>query len=335
MSAVPSLPPPEPRVDRLDRSAALAQLRHQLTQRFPGAVPADSAVARERVAQPSGEAARQRLLELQRASFLWVEVAVGRGGLSWLAAWTLLRLADDPLGRPALWIDTHNTLTPGDLLDLEGRLVVVRPADPHEAHVAADIALRAGSFSLVALEMHRALHPNPLARLARLANARRAGSGVHARPGVPASTDYEGEAHTPLIIWGEPPPFVSPPSGIPRIAFADATAALLADPRVIPFTPAPPHADEPSKDLRHDLTPGQSEQAEPCEQPDFEWRAPHTTDRLRPLDRAADRRPSPGRSNEGAGLTRSDVVHPAPDGERERDDDAPFPFSHPRRSDTR
>lgn len=320
MSALPSLPPPESRGD-FDRSAALAHLRHQLTQRFPGAVPAStSAVTHERA--PQGEAARQRLVELQRASFLWVEVAVGRGGLSWLAAWTLLRLADDPLGRPALWIDTHNTLTPGDLLDLEGRLVVVRPADPHEAHVAADIALRAGSFSLIALEMHRALHPNPLARLARLANARRAGSGVHVHPGVPASTSAEGEAHTPLIMWGEPPPFVSPPSGIPRIAFADATAALLADPRVIPHAPA--HIDEPPKDDSHDH----------LEQPELDWRAPHTTDRLRPLDRAADRRPSPGAGlPHGAG---GDLVHPAPDrGERERDDDAPFPFASARRSSTR
>jgi hypothetical protein len=266
----------------------------------------------------ANDAARSRLLELQRASFLWVEVAVGRGGLSWLAAWTLLRLADDPLSRPALWIDTHNTLTPGDLLDLEGRVVVVRPADPHEAHVAADIALRAGSFCLVALEMHRALHPNPLARLARLANARRAGSGVHAHPGVPVSTGHEGEAHTPLILWGEPPPFVSPPSGIPRIAFADATAALLADPRVIPGEPPKDHDHDQYNDAAREL----------------EWRAPHTTDRLRPLDRAADRRPSPaGRA--ASGSPGGDVVDPTPvtqRDERERDDDAPFPFSQSRRS---
>jgi hypothetical protein len=325
MSALPSFPPPEPRVE--SRSAALAQLRHQLVQRFPGAVPAMDVARsphdlRDR-ANHASEAARQRLLELQRASFLWVEVPVGRGGLSWLAAWTLLRLADDPLGRPALWIDTHNTLTPGDLLDLEGRLVVVRPADPHEAHVAADIALRAGSFSLVALEMHRALHPNPLARLARLAGARRAGSGVHAKPGVPASTDHEGEAHTPLIVWGEPPPFVSPPSGIPRIAFTDATAALLADPRVIP--PAAPSQmspeHEPPQEQPHDHAPAD----------DLEWRAPHTTDRLRPLDRAADRRPSPRQWTVAGG----DVVDPSsnssPYGEREPDDDAPFPFARSRR----
>ena len=323
MSAVPSLPPPEPRADRSVTQQRLAQLRHQLVQRFPGAVAtaAESPTPSfDRAHDRSHEAARNRLLELQRASFLWLEVGVGRGGLSWLAAWTLLRLADDPLSRPALWIDTHNTLTPGDLLELEGRLVVVRPADPHEAHVAADIALRAGSFSLVALEMHRALHPNPLARLARLANARRAGSGVHVRPGVPASTDHEGEAHTPLILWGEPPPFVSPPSGIPRLAFADATAALLADPRVIP--------GEPPKDHDHDhLTDAARE---------LEWRAPHTTDRLRPMDRAADRRPSPGRA---AGVAGGDLVDPSsltpgsgPGTERDRDDDAPFPFSQSRRS---
>jgi len=313
MSALPSFPPPEPRVDR---TTALEQLRHQLVQRFPGAVPATAAAiavpAPHEVRDRATEAARQRLHELQRASFLWIEVAVGRGGLSWLAAWTLLRLADDPLSRPALWIDTHNTLTPGDLLDLEGRLVVVRPADPHEAHVAADIALRAGSFSLVALEMHRALHPNPLARLARLAGARRAGSGVHARPGVPVSTDHEGEAHTPLIVWGEPPPFVSPPSGVPRIAFTDATAALLADPRV--HASLPPEASEPGP---HDFTSAAT---------DLEWRAPHTTDRLRPMDRAADRRPSPNQWTVAGG----DVVDPSSRGNRgngeERDDDAPFPF---------
>ncbi|GAC1352298.1 MAG: hypothetical protein NVSMB1_13780 [Polyangiales bacterium] len=196
---------------------------------------------------------------------------MGDGGLSWLAAWTLLRLSSDPLGRPALWIDTHCTLTPGDLLDVtfpsatsaghatsagdlaeRGRLVIVRPADPHEAHIAADIALRTGSFSLIALEMHPALHPTPLARLRRLAAAR-----------------VGSDARTPLVVWGEPPAFVAPPSGVPRTSFADALCAL--------FEGASIHA---ARAARNEGSPAHS-------------RSPHTTDRLRPLDRAADRRPSP------------------------------------------
>jgi hypothetical protein len=255
-------------------------------RRFPGAVAAPVvSSASQGWLPPHGvptipgregrrEGNAQQLEELRRASFLWLEVAVGQGGLAWLAAWTLLRLADDPLSRPALWIDTHCTLTPGDLLDLEGRLVVVRPADAHEAHVAADIALRAGSFSLVALEMHRALHPTPLARLARLANARRVGNGSE-------------EAHTPLIVWGEPPPFLAPPSGIARTAFPDAVSALLADRRLI--IPSSTDADHLELDL-DDLPP----------------RTPHTTDRLRPMDRAADRRASPP----NAISQRGDVVDP-------------------------
>src|SRR5436309_1064107 len=119
MSAVSSLPPPESRA--LPKSAAVARLRSDLVRRFPGVVPLSAPSPSSRIHDPHAA--------LRSAPFLWVEAAVGQGGLSWLAAWTLLRLADDPLGRPALWIDTHSTLTPGDLVDLEGRLVVVRPAD--------------------------------------------------------------------------------------------------------------------------------------------------------------------------------------------------------------
>jgi len=226
MNAAPRFPPSPPA--RRDGDA-LARLRSDLARRFPGAiVPQSSPSSRER---------------LRDAAIAWVEVGVGQGGLSWLAAWTLLRLANDPLGRPALWVDTHCTLTPGDLLDLQGRLVVVRPADPHEAHVAADVALRSGAFSLVALEMHRSLHPTPLARLARLAAAR------------------HGEGRTPLVVFGEPPAFVGPPSGVPRTSFVEALGALFSG----------------ASDVEHVDAP----------------RTPHTTDRLRPLDRAADRRPPP------------------------------------------
>src|SRR5262245_24210425 len=103
MSAVPSLPPLESRLE--SRAAAVAQLRSELAHRFPGVVP---------LSAPSASKSRDPHGALRSAPFLWVEVAVGQGGLSWLAAWTLLRLADDPLSRPALWIDTHSTLTPGD-----------------------------------------------------------------------------------------------------------------------------------------------------------------------------------------------------------------------------
>ncbi|MBI2394725.1 MAG: hypothetical protein HYV09_34470 [Deltaproteobacteria bacterium] len=307
MAALPSLPPLEPTASRESRQAAFAQLRSDLVRRFPGAV------ALTPPAGPSRARDGARLSELRRAAFLWVETSVGHGGLAWLAAWTLLRLADDPLARPALWIDTHNTLTPGDLVDLEGRLVVVRPADPHEAHVAADIALRAGSFSLVALEMHRALHPTPLGRLARLASTRRAGSGVHNAPSSTASTPEE--SHTPLVLWGEPPPFVAPPSGIARTSFADAVAALLADPRVVLPTPADVPPSEQPDDSAELPLPQLSH-----------FRAPHTTDRLRPLDRAADRRPSPPSPR----ADRSDLVDSTSDHEPDRDDDAPFPFTRSR-----
>ncbi len=299
MSALPSLPPPEPN----SRELALAQLRNDLVRRFPGAVasPIVAPAARR-------EGSAEKLAELRRQSFLWLEVAVGQGGLAWLAAWTLLRLADDPLGRPALWIDTHCTLTPGDLLDLEGRLVVVRPADAHEAHVAADIALRSGSFSIVALEMHRALHPTALARLSRLANARRVGAGTHT----------DGDAHTPLILWGEPPPFLAPPSGIARTPFADAVSALLGDPRLAIPPPRTTDLSEPAHDADAD---------------DVAFRAPHTTDRLRPLDRAADRRASPSPPRAPA---RGDLVDPDPHEPRtpDRDDDAPFPYSRARAGKT-
>jgi hypothetical protein len=146
---------------------------------------------------------------LRDATFAWVEVPLGQGGLAWLAAWTALCLDDDPLRRPALWVDTHRTFTPSDLLDLRARLVVVRPEDPHEAHVAAELALRSGAFGLVALEMHPALHPIALGRLARLASARR------------------GDGKSKLVLWGEPPAFIAPPRGIPRSTLADAIAALF------------------------------------------------------------------------------------------------------------
>jgi len=226
-------------------SSTLEQLRHELVQRFPGSFPGIGA------AGSVGGAA------LRKAPVLWVEVALGQGGLAWLAAWTLLRLADDPLGRPALFVDTYGTYHPGELLDLERRLVVVRPEDPAEAHVAADIALRSGSFSLVALELHRSLHPTALARLARLASGRR------------------GEAHTPLVMFGTPPSFVSPPSGVGRTSFLEAVTALFGDPRLV-------LGNESLLDQESDHA-----------QPDHPTRLPHTTDRLRPLERAADRRPSP------------------------------------------
>jgi hypothetical protein len=309
MSAQPSFPPADPRLGResdslAGKAAAFAQLRNDLVRRFPGAVPANPTLPHTRRHAGGDEA---RLAELRRAAFLWVEAGVGQGGLAWLAAWTTLRLADDPLGRPALWIDTHNTLTAGDLVDLEGRLVVVRPADPHEAHVAADIALRAGSFCLVALEMHRALHPTPLARLARLAGARRAGSGIVRAPSSTASSPEE--SHTPLVLWGEPPPFVAPPSGIARTPFADVVSALLADPRVV----LPTHHGDLSAPEQPDDSP---------ELPAF--RAPHTTDRLRPMDRAADRRPSPP----PARSARPDLVDSTADHDPDRDDPSAFsPFS--------
>lgn len=308
MSAVPSLPPPEP-ARLAERGERLAQLRSDLVRRFPGAVALAPEAAGPSPFRRDDPARAARLAALRNAPFLWTEVAVGQGGLSWLAAWTLLRLADDPLGRPALWIDTHSTLTAGDLTDLEGRLVVIRPADPHEAHVAADIALRAGSFSLVALEMHRALHPTPLARLARLANGRAA----RIAPSAPSAVD----SRTPVVVWGEPPPFVAPPSGIARTPFVEAVAALVSDPRLVLSSPAPADAPPTAGDE-------ESPDAPPA-------RSPHTTDRLRPLDRAADRRASPP----PARPPRPDVVDPSPVGRfshehehgPDRDDDAPFPFT--------
>lgn len=221
----------------------IEQLRHAIVQRFPSAAVV-----------PAGEGRVPSL----REPVLWVEVAPGQGGLAWLAAWTLLQLADDPLGRPALWVDTHTTQYPGDLLDLEGRLVVVRPEDPGEAHIAADIALRSGSFSIVALELHRSVHPTSLARLTRLAR--------HDR----------GLGRTSLVLFGVPPPFLSPPSGVARTSFGAAVTALVGDPRLLSGLVPPPSEDPDHVDSR----------APPP-------RAPHTTDRLRPLDRAPDRRPSP------------------------------------------
>ena len=238
----------------LDRSASFAQLREDLVRRFPGVVAPPPAAGRGPLLQPSG-------------AFAWVECSLGQGGIAWLAAWTLLRVAEDPLGRPALWVDTFGTLTPGDLLDLSGRLVVVRPDDPHDAHVAADIALRAGSFSLVALEMHRGLHPKPLARLARLATTH----------------THDGRALTPVVLWGEPPAFVAPPSGVARTAFADAVHALF---------------EALARGSDHART-------EPFP---ADWRRPHTTDRLRPMDRAADRRPSPTGADDHARRARADDV---------------------------
>ncbi len=222
----------------------IEQLRHALVQRFPSAAVLPAAEGRV----PS-----------LREPALWVEVAPGQGGLAWLAAWTLLQLADDLLGRPALWVDTHSTYYPGDLLDLEGRVVVVRPEDPAEAHVAADIALRSGSFALVALELHRSVHPTALSRLSRLARQH----------------DYRGErgpGHTSLVLFGVPPPFLSPPSGVPRTSFGAAVTALVGDRRLV----LPP-IESTTESLEEQHAP----------------RLPHTTDRLRPLDRAADRRPSP------------------------------------------
>jgi hypothetical protein len=258
MTAVPRLEP-----SPASKHDVLAQLRHELSRRFPGAVAPPS--------QPASQ--------LVEAPFLWVEVALGQGGLAWLAAWTRLQLARDPLGRPALWVDTHGTYTAGDLLDLEGRLVVVRPSDPHEAHVAADIAVRSGSFAFVALEMHRALHPTPLGRLARLAGAR------------------HGEGRTPIVVWGEAPPFVAPPSGVARTAFLHAVEALFS---ALPADPEPVDAESSRRDAAYSPQPeappfvvGEPERGAPT-------RAPHATDRLRPLDRAADRRPSPP-AGRGAG----------------------------------
>jgi hypothetical protein len=290
MSAVPSFPPLA-----TDRAAALSQLRADLVRRFPGAIQPATIARHARGADPHAA--------LRSAPFLWVEIGLGQGGLAWLAAWTLLRLADDPLRRPALWIDTHSTLTPGDLLDLEGRLVVVRPADPHEAHVAADIALRSGSFSLVALEMHRALHPTPLGRLARLASARRGPCGLSSESSV------QGHAHTPLVLWGEPPPFVAPPSGIARTSFVEAVSALVGDPRLV--LPSEPHAHDPRF-------------LEPT--PDDALRTPHATDRMRPLDRAADRRASPPPPR----ALGADLVADRCDRDRDRDDDDAFPFTRAR-----
>jgi hypothetical protein len=245
MSALPRLDP-SPR----SKHDVLAQLRNELSRRFPGAVAPAS----------------QRPSELLEAPFAWVEGALGQGGLAWLAAWTGLFLARDPLGRPALWVDTHGTYTAGDLLDLEGRLVIVRPSDPHEAHVAADIAIRSGSFALVALEMHRALHPTPLGRLSRLAGARR------------------GEGRTPIVVWGEAPPFVAPPSSVPRTPLLHAVEALFSAFADEPAHVEPPPRDASSSSLAH--VGLALEGGSPA-------RAPHATDRLRPLDRAADRRPPP------------------------------------------
>jgi hypothetical protein len=243
-------------------TASLAQLRADLVRRFPGVVAPSPAVRRAPTLKPSG-------------AFCWVECSVGQGGIAWLAAWTLMRIAADPLGRPALWVDTFGTLTPGDLLDLSGHLVVVRPDDPHEAHVAADIAVRAGSFSLVALEMHPGLHPKPLARLARIA----------------ASATHEGAALTPVVVWGEPPAFVAPPSGIARTPFSDAVHALFE-------ALATPAGDTSSPDRG-----AADDRTEPIS---TAWRRAHTTDRLRPMDRAADRRPSPSGADDDARRARPD-----------------------------
>jgi hypothetical protein len=236
------------------RASTLDQLRQDLARRFPGSVEQSASAT-------AGLKPGSSLLE---APVAWVEVEIGVGGLAWLAAWTLLHVAHDPRGRPALWVDTHGTYTPGDLLDLQGKLVIVRPEDPHEAHVAADLALRAGSFSIVALEMHRALHPKPLARLARLARAHAGGE--------------PGAVRTPLVLWGVAPAFVAPPSGVPRTSFAEATAALVGA-----LAGETQHASDASF-----------------------IRALHTTDRLRPMDRAPDRRPPPANRAEG-GSARADV----------------------------
>ena len=252
-----------------DRALALAQLRSELARRFPGAVLGGAHAHPSPSPSPRIPYPRSPLHE---APFAWVESTLGEGGLAWLAAWTLLRIARDPLHRPALWVDTHGTLTPGDLLDLEGKLVVVRPADPHEAHVAADVALRTGSFSLVALEMHRALHPTPLARLARLARDR---GGID-----PRSESAASSTATQVVVWGEPPAFVAPPSGAPRTPLADALHALFEG-LVLDGTPAAPSGATHDDVREHILRSIQR------------GRAPHTTDRLRPMDRAADRRPSP------------------------------------------
>ncbi len=267
MSAVPRLDP-----SPASKQDMLAQLRSELSRRFPGAVAAPA----------------QHPSELLEAPFAWVEVALGQGGIAWLAAWTRLLLARDPLGRPALWVDTHGTYTAGDLLDLEGRLVVVRPSDPHEAHVAADIALRSGSFAFVALEMHRALHPTPLGRLARLAGARL------------------GEGRTPIAVWGEAPPFVAPPSGVPRTPLIHAVEALFSA-----FADEPDHVEPPPRDAYPRPEPAAApyvlRERDERDQRDQQergapTRAPHTTDRLRPLDRAADRRPPPpGAATRAAG----------------------------------
>jgi hypothetical protein len=282
MTAVPKLSDP----GITAASDSLAQLRQELARRFPGVVlgPVDPGGGSSSPASTSDRGHEHEAgAQLLHAPFAWVEVAIGDGGLAWLAAWTSLVVARDPLGRPALWVDTHGTFTPGDLLDLEGKLVVVRPHDAHEAHVAADIALRAGSFCMVALEMHRALHPKPLARLARLASAR-------------SSSD---RTRTQLILWGEPPSFVAPPSGVPRTPFNEAIHALYEGLATGAGDRSGAKIDRHGKSCaavfcenlrgdRHD----DPDPSAPREEESGFTRAPHTTDRLRPLDRAADRRAS-------------------------------------------
>jgi hypothetical protein len=238
------------------RQATLRQLRDDLVHRFPGAV-----IPTERSVESLARRAPRPRSPLHQAPFAWIEVGVGEGGLAWLSAWTLMQLASDPLGRPALWIDTHRTYKPGELLDLSGRLVVVQPEDPLEAHVAADIALRAGSFSLIAFEMHRALHPKPLGRLARLAHGEGPGGA--------------NEARTRVIVWGEPPPFVAPPSGVARTPFSEAIVALAE-------ATFGTEAFEEHDGNDHDESFARGAFV----------RAPHATDRMRPLDHAPDRRAS-------------------------------------------
>ena len=138
-----------------------------------------------------------------QARMLWIDAPLGTGGLSWLSAWTFLKLQADC--RPALWIDTHRTLVASELSELEDRLVVVRPADPRESLRAAQIGLKSGSFALVAVEMHRHLHPADLANIERMSHAR---------------------SDSQLILWGEPPPFLSPPRQLRPTPIAIARAVL-------------------------------------------------------------------------------------------------------------
>jgi hypothetical protein len=147
---------------------ALAQLRHDLEQRFPDALP----VPRSRgVASavgtglgpvdamlPGGGLARGRVT-------LWKP---GGGATAVLRAATVAALER---GERAAWIDSDGTQVSG----VGGGALLARPADEIEAVVCAEELLRCGGFSLVVLSGGGRVVSDAAVRLGRAARA--GGSG--------------------------------------------------------------------------------------------------------------------------------------------------------------